>query len=106
MNNQVAQRPQSAVNSLRLADDTPVAEQVSREICKQEDVPLDIEGMSEKERANFLRAVKDGTWNIGFNQSQLGWAALIANGKPPGMDVGSEPFPLSPYIRENEADHI
>lgn len=107
--NKPASRPALSVRrglTLRLADDTPVAEQVVREIWKQRDVPLDIEGMSEEERANFLGAVEDGTWKVGFNESQLGWAALIANGKPPGMDVGSEPSPHSQHIHENEADPI
>lgn len=67
---------------------------------------LDIGGMAEEESANFCGAVEDGTWKVGFNESQLGWAALIANGKPPGMDIGSEPSPHSSYIRENETDHI
>lgn len=107
-NNQPAGSAQANRRSLtlRLADDCPTDEQVARLIWKQRDVPLDIEGMSEEERANFLGAVEDGTWNVGFNESQLGWAALIANGKPPGMDVGSEPSSYSPYIRENEVDHI
>ena len=84
----------------------PSPEETARLIWKQRDEPLVIEGMSQEGRLNFPGAVEDATWNIGFNESQMGWAALIANGKPPSMDVGSEPSPHSQYTRENEVNHI
>ena len=56
--------------------------------------------MPSQDRENLVGAIEDGTWKVGFSESQLGWAALLANGKPPGMDIGSEPSQLpSIYTR-------